>query len=311
MQVSIIGGTGFVGSYIIQSLLNAGHTPKVLVRPGSEHKLVNRDQCQIVNGDISEQNTIYDCLAGSDAVIYLIGILREIPKQNITFEETQYNGVERTVKAAQEQNVKQFLLMSANGVKAQGTTYQTTKYRAEECVKASGLDWTIFRPSVIFGDPQGKMEFCTQLLAELVNPPIPAPLFFPGVNIAQAGKFQMQPVHVEDVANAFSTAINNPDLNQQIIPLCGSQAVSWKEIIQTLAKATGKNGKLALPAPAEMIKLVASIFDKQAWFPITKDQIVMLLEGNTCPDDSAWESLDITPKAFALENLRYLQNTHK
>lgn len=308
MQVSIIGGTGFVGTYIIQSLLNADHKPKVLVRPGSEHKLINQEQCQIVNGDISDQQSINECLARSDAVIYLIGILREIPKHNVTFEETQFNGVERTVQAAQAQGVKQFILMSANGVKAQGTPYQMTKYCAEECVKASGLDWTIFRPSIIFGNPQGKMEFCTQLLAELVNPPIPAPLFFPGVNISQAGKFQMQPVHVEDVANAFVKTIDNPALNKHTFPLCGSQPVSWKEIIQTLAKATGKNGKLALPAPAEIVKLVASVFDKQTWFPITKDQITMLLEGNVCSDMNTWQTLEITPKSFSLETLEYLDN---
>jgi NADH dehydrogenase len=306
MQVSIIGGTGFVGTYIIQSLLSAGHTPKVLVRLGSEHKLINQEQCKIVNGDISDQQSINECLAGSDAVIYLIGILREIPKQNITFEGSQFNGVKKTVQAAQEQGVKQFILMSANGVKAQGTTYQTTKYRAEQCVKASGLDWTIFRPSVIFGDPQGKMEFCTQLLAELINPPIPAPLFFPGIRIDQAGKFQMQPVHVEDVADAFVKAIDNQDLNKQTFALCGSQPVSWKEIIQTLAKATGKKGKPALPAPAEIVKLVASVFDKQTWFPITKDQINMLLEGNTCSDMDTWQTLEITPKSFSLDTLEYL-----
>lgn len=306
MKVSIIGGTGFVGTYVIDALLQAGHTPRVLVRSGSETKLAAAAQCETVSGDISDMAALDACLQGADAVIYLIGILREFPAKGITYEESQFKGVERTVAAAQRQGVQHFILMSANGVKAGGTKYQDTKFRAEECVKASGLAWTVFRPSVVFGDPRGKAEFCTQLQKELVLPPIPAPLFFDGVNILQAGKFQMQPVHVEDVAQAFVAAVDNPAALGKTFALCGPDAVSWKQIIQTLAQASGRSGKLAVPVPAEILKVVAGVLDKEAWFPITRDQIVMLLEGNTCSDSSAWHTFGITPKRFTLENLAYL-----
>ena len=307
MKISIIGGTGFVGSYIIDALLAAGHTTRVLVRPGSEHKLIQAQRCETVPGDSADPIALDHCLQGTDAVIYLIGILREFPAKGITYEETQFRGVERTVAAAQQQGVKQFILMSANGVKAGGTAYQDTKFRAEQCVQASGLDWTIFRPSVVFGDPRGKMEFCTQLNKELVQPPIPAPLFFSGLNIMQAGTFQMSPVHVQDVACAFVSAIGNPASNQRTFTLCGPDAPSWKSIIQTLAQAVGSGKKLTLPAPADVIKLVASVLDKQPWFPITRDQITMLLEGNTCTDHSAWDIFGIQPQRFAAENLGYLR----
>lgn len=307
MKISIIGGTGFVGSYIIDALLAAGHTPRVLVRPGSEHKLIQAQRCETVPGDSADPVALENCLQGTDAVIYLIGILREFPAKGITYEETQFRGVERTVAVAQQQGVKQFILMSANGVKAGGTAYQDTKFRAEQCVQASGLDWTIFRPSVVFGDPRGKMEFCTQLNKELVQPPIPAPLFFSGLNIMQAGTFQMSPVHVQDVASAFVSAIGNPAANQRTFTLCGPDAPSWKSIIQTLAQAAGSGKKLTLPAPADVIKLVASVLDKQPWFPITRDQITMLLEGNTCTDHSAWDVFSIQPQRFAAENLGYLR----
>lgn len=307
MKVSVIGGTGFVGSYLIEALLTAGHTPRVLVRPGSEHKLAQAERCETVPGDIADTTALENCLQGADTVIYLIGILREFPTQGITYEETQFRGVERTVAAAQKQGVKQFILMSANGVKAGGTQYQDTKFLAEQCVQASGLDWTIFRPSVIFGDPRGKMEFCTQLNKELVQTPIPAPLFFRGLNIMQAGKFQMAPVHVRDVANAFAAAVGNTSANQRTFPLCGPDSPSWKDILQTIAQAAGGKSKLMLPAPADAIKLVASILDGQPWFPITRDQITMLLEGNTCTDHSAWEVFSIQPQRFTADNLSYLR----
>lgn len=307
MNISIIGGTGFVGSYLIDTLLAGGHTPRVLVRPGSEHKLQQAQRCITVPGDIADPTALDACLQGADAVIYLIGILREFPARGITYEESQFRGVERTVAAAQRQGVKQFILMSANGVKAGGTAYQDTKFRAEQCVQASGLDWTIFRPSVIFGDPRGKMEFCTQLNKELVQVPIPAPLFFGGLNILQAGTFQMSPVHVQDVAAAFAAAIDNPAASQRVFPLCGPDSPSWQNILQTIAQAAGGKNKLMLPAPADAIKLVAGVLDKQPWFPITRDQLTMLLEGNTCTDHAAWEVFGIQPRRFAAENLGYLR----
>lgn len=310
MKVSIIGGTGFVGSYIVEALLNNGDVPRLLVRAGGEKKLAvvptALASCELVSGDISQTAAIHECLQGADAVIYLIGILREFPQQGITFEESQFRGVERVVAAAKAMGVRRFILMSANGVKAGGTAYQDTKFRAEQCVRESGLIWTIFRPSVIFGDPRGKMEFCTQLQKEMINPPIPAPLFFAGLHITQAGAFKMSPVAVSDVAQAFVAALDNSAAQGKTFNLCGSQDLTWKQIIQIIAQASGRRGKLAIPAPAEVIKAVASLLDKQAWFPITRDQLIMLLEGNTCGDGTEWQTLGIQPRAFSVANLRYL-----
>lgn len=307
MLVSLVGGTGFVGSYIVDALLAQGHTPRLLVRPGSAAKLQRSAECQTVEGDIRDLAALDALLQDAAAVIYLVGILREFPARGITFEETQFQGVERTLAAAQRQGVQHFVLMSANGVKADGTPYQAIKWRAEQAVMQSGLAYTIFRPSVIFGDPRGKMEFCTQLLHELVRPPIPAPLFFAGLNPLAAGQFQLAPVHVQDVAAAFVAALGNPAAQGKVFPLCGPTAMTWREIIQTLAQASGRSGKLALPAPVLPIKLLASLLDRQPWFPITRDQLTMLLEGNTCTDHTAWQVFGITPQRFAVENLAYLQ----
>ncbi|NJN48205.1 MAG: NAD(P)H-binding protein, partial [Candidatus Competibacteraceae bacterium] len=125
-------------------------------------------------------DAIRQTLTGCDAAIYSIGILREFKNRGITFDELQYQGAVRAIDAAVDLGVKRFILMSANGVKAEGTPYQISKYRAEQHLQNTDLDWTIFRPSVIFGDPRGKMEFCTQLQAQLINPPIPAPCSMPG-----------------------------------------------------------------------------------------------------------------------------------
>ncbi|MFP4061580.1 MAG: NAD(P)H-binding protein [Halochromatium sp.] len=306
MKIGIVGGTGFVGNYIIDALLQAGHELRVLTRPGSEHKLNADANCTAVPGDVANEQHLRDCLAGTEAAIYLIGILRESPQRGITFDAMQRRGAERTIAIAEELGLSRFLLMSANGIDAAETPYQTTKLAAEERLKASTLQWTIFRPSVIFGPPRGRMEFCTQLKDELIDSPLPAPLFFAGLSPLDAGAFRLAPVHVEDVAAAFATALTREDTHGQTYTLCGPDSPSWKEILKALASASGKS-KLMLPAPALVLEPVAAMLGRFSWFPVTRDQLRMLLAGNTCSDDGL-ARLGIAGRAFDQANLAYLAN---
>ena len=138
--------------------------------------------CELIDGDIDNINAIENTITGTSAIIYNIGIIREFPSQNITYEKLHFESVKRCIDIAQKVGVKRFILMSANGVKKDGTRYQTSKWKADEELKRSELEWTIFRPSLIFGNPNGKerTEFCTQLRNDMLNLPFPAPLFFTG-----------------------------------------------------------------------------------------------------------------------------------
>jgi len=307
MNVSLIGGTGFVGSHLVDRLLADGHSPKLLVRPHRGERSASLDHCATVSGDVGDLRALERCASGADAVIYLIGILREDPARGATFEELQWRGVERTIAAAKTAGVRRFLLMSANGVKANGTPYQRTKFLAEEALKTSGLDWTIFRPSVIFGDPQGHMEFCSQLKRDIIDSPLPAPLFYPGLLPLNAGGFELAPVAVGDVAAAFALALARPDTIGETYPLCGPRAHTWKDILGTIAAACGRT-KLMLPAPALAVQAAAAVLDRFPWFPITRDQITMLLEGNECEEGNGFERLGLLPSPFDAEALAYLRH---
>jgi uncharacterized protein YbjT (DUF2867 family) len=297
MQVAIFGATGFVGNYLVRALLNAGHEPSVLVRPGSEKKLAQADRCAVTAGDISSTEGIRDTLDGCDAVIYNIGLLKEFPRRGITFEEAHYTGVKRVIEAAQAAGVRRFVLMSANGVKQPGTPYQETKFRAEELLRGSDLDWTIFQPSVIFGNSGGTQEFSHQLYAELVKPPIPA-VAFPGV--------QMSPVYIDDVAAAFVISLTNPDTIGKTYPLGGPEVLTWKEMVQRVAKAAGRD-KWFVTMPLWLMKIGATFFDWLPFFPATRDQLTMLEEGNTA-DPGIIESLTgRSPTPFDADHLTYLQ----
>ncbi|MCG6941697.1 MAG: NAD(P)H-binding protein [Thiohalocapsa sp.] len=305
MKIGIIGGTGFVGSYVLDALARDGHSMRVLTRPGSEYKLPALPDIESVTGDVADEDAVRACFEGCDGAIYLIGILREEPSRGVTFDALQRRGAERAMAAAEEVGATRFLLMSANGVDAAATPYQVTKLAAEEALKASTLEWTIFRPSVIFGPPRGRMEFCTQLKRDIIDSPLPAPLFYSGWLPTDAGAFQLGPVHAEDVAAAFAKALTTPETIGRTLELCGPDAWSWKKILAGIAAAAGKN-KLMLPAPVMFIGPVATVMGRFAWFPITGDQLTMLLAGNTCVEDG-FAPLGIIPRPFDPDTLAYLR----
>ena len=304
MKVAIIGGTGFVGGYLVDALLDAGHEPHVLVRPGSESKLHRAGECRITKGDLGSADAIDSVVTGCDAIIYNVGILREFPREGITFEALQYRGAESVAEAAKRAGVRRFLLMSANGIDSAETPYQTTKLRAEAMIRESGLDYTIFRPSVIFGDPRGTMEFATQLYRDMVRMPLPAVGFHTGLSPAN-GEVLMSPVHVRDVADAFVNALTDDSTKGKCFALGGPEVVSWPQMLQRIAAAVGKK-KLILPMPIGFMKLGATLLDWLPFFPVTRDQLTMLADGNTAEPDELAELIGRKPAEFSPGNLAYL-----
>ena len=306
MRVAIFGGTGFVGSFLVDALIAAGHELSLLVRPGSEHKVRQAEQCRLVTGNLSSSTAIDATLENCDAVIYSVGILREFPKQGITFEELQYNAVVRVAESAKMRGISRFLLMSANGAKAVGTPYQETKFRAEEHVRAGGFEVTIFRPSVIFGEPRGRMEIGSQLYAEMISPPIPAVGFFTGWCPFQDA-VAMSPVHVEDVAQAFLTALSESSTIDKTYVLGGPEVLSWAEMLRRIASTVGRK-KWILPMPIGIMKPAAALLDWLPFFPVTLDQLTMLAEGNTADPAALAQLIGRPPKAFNEAHLAYLRN---
>ena len=304
MRVGLFGATGFVGGYLIDALVEAGHEPSVLVRSGSERKLRLSDRCRVISGDLGNVVAIDDVLEGCDAAIFTVGLLRECPRRGITCEETHHLAAARVVDAAKRAGVGQFLLMSANGVQRPGTPYQETKLDAEDYLRASGLNFTIFRPSVIFGNPQGKMEIATQLFQEMVRPPVPAIGFHTGLSPAN-GPIMMSPVHVRDVADAFLRSLDNEAMLGKCLEIGGPENLSWTEMLRRISQAVDKR-KLIVPMPLTVMKFAATLFDWLPFFPATRDQLTMLAQGNTAGSEELEALIERPAKSFTAENLGYL-----
>ena len=308
MKVALFGGTGFVGSYIIDELLSHKYSPKLLVRESSEKKLLKASKCEIIVGDLTNKAAMAKLIKSADVVIYSIGLVREFPHKGITFQETQFNGVKDSVDLAKEHGIKRYILVSANGAKLDGTKYQSTKYLAEEYLKHSDLVWTIFRPSLCFGDPRGggRPEFCSQLKKDMLKLPIPSPNFHSGLLPLNAGKFALSPIHIKNVAEFVVKSIELENSKKKTYML-GGEAYYWPDLVKTMAASYGKK-KWMIPAPAIGVKMLAFFFERFAWFPITRDQVTMLIESNVCDSKEHFESFEIEPIPYNTETLSYLNN---
>lgn len=309
MKVAIFGGTGFVGNYIVSELIKNNYSVTALVREGSENKLDDADKCNIVNGDIEDVEVVEQVIKEAETVIYNIGIIREFKSKGITYDKLHFDGAKLVIDLCKKHHVDRFIMMSANGVKSNGTGYQRTKYDADVHLKNNIKNWTIIRPSLVFGDSNGKKEFCSELKKDMLSLPFPAPSFFSGVNIFSAGKFRMSPVHVKDVAKIFVDCIENNHSFKKVYEL-GGKSFTWNEIISIISSAYNKR-KLTVPAPAIVVYMMALLLDRFSWFPISRDQITMLLEGNTCESAQIFKRYNIKPIAFKSENLSYLLNGKK
>ena len=306
MKIAVFGGTGFVGSYIIDNLIESQYTPRVLVREQSKKKIISADKCDVVIGDIFDEEAIREVISGVDAVIYTIGLIREFPSSGVTFEKLHFEGAVKCMDLTSEAGVKRFILMSANGVCPDGTGYQKTKWMSEQYLKNTDLDWTIFRPSTIFGNPrgEGRPEFFTQLKSDLIDLPLPAPLFHQGLLPFNAGSFLMSPIHIKDVAQFFVKSIKEEKYYGRVFEL-GNENHTWKEMLRMLTTALNRN-KLMIPAPIGPVMAVASLLDRFSWFPATKDQLMMLAEGNTCDSSKLFADFEIEPTPLNPDNLSYL-----
>lgn len=292
MNVFVAGGTGYIGLHVIEQLLKDGHRVRGLARKGSEAKLGNK-AIELRYGDISDPASLNGALDGCDTVIYLIGLIREFPSKGITFELAHVQGVRYLYDRAKLSGIRRWIQISAQGVGPDTPDgYRRTKYRAEEFIKAQEIDYTILRPSVVFGDETDSTINFVNTLKDIINA---TPLIVPVIG---NGTYKMQPVHVDDLAKVISMIINRPSTFNKTYSLCGAKSISYNDIIDRITGRYGLKKKIKVHVPALLIKSLARLLQNIESFPVTAEQVGMLVSGNTCIDSSVFDELGIMPKEF-------------
>jgi NADH dehydrogenase len=224
-------------------------------------------------------------MRGCDAVIHLVGIIMEKPGKGVTFERIHTEGARSVIAATVRNNIRRYVHMSALGSRNDARSrYHKTKFAAEQLVRNSELDWTIFRPSLIHG-PKGEFMQMEAKWARMSAPPF---VFMPYFGGRKAGK--LQPVYVKDVARAFVDALSKKSTIGEVYPLCGPDVVSWPQMHKMVSSAIVGRERMTGWIPVPIARVVALM----PGAPYNTDQVIMSQENNTSDirklvDDFGWE----------------------
>ena len=292
--IFIVGGTGFVGTEILKELLSLNYSVKLLAR--NIEKIEPTNNLEIIQGDIFNYKQWEDRIDGSLAIINLIGIIREDKNNNITFNKLHVEATEIITDLAIKYNIKRYIHMSANSASStEISSYFETKYRAENIVKSKDLVWTIFQPSLIFGRDDKSINLFIKNIKKI--------RIFP---IFGDGKYKLQPISVSDVAKAFTKSITNIDCLNCSFELGGTVVYTYNDLIESISNNL-KISNVLIHIPLDIAKPVIKIFERFNSFPITTEQLNMLLSDNICDDDEIFNILNIEQQPFD----NYVKNISK
>jgi uncharacterized protein YbjT (DUF2867 family) len=276
LNIAVTGATGYVGHHVVRELLERGHSITAISRGGAKSStasgktLPTFEGVKYIGGDVATGRNLSEAFAGADVVVHLVGIIAEHRDQ--TFANVHVSGTKNVLEAAKKAGVKRYLHMSALGAKANAASgYSSSKFAAEELVRASGLEYTIFRPSLIFGEGD---DFFGRVLKNLVSS---API----VPQIGDGSFPFRPVWVGDVAKCFAQSLDIPATVGQVYDVVGGKEFSFKELLHLEMKALGIKKPL-VPAPIFLMDIAVPLMQiLGSLAPITTHQYAMLKAGNT------------------------------
>jgi uncharacterized protein YbjT (DUF2867 family) len=288
MNVFITGGSGFVGKAVIKALLDRGHSIHALVK--NKPIDIASDRVKSFKGDLFDNSILETALRDCDAAIHLVGIIRQHPSRGITFDRIHYQGTVHVVDAVKRAGIRRYIHMSALGANPKAESiYLRTKFQAEEYVRASGLNWTIFEPSLIHG-PGGEFTQMQEAWARGKSVPF---FFMPYFG----GGFKIQPVFVEDVARAFAESLENPKTVGETIPIGGPEQMSWPKMHHIASGVIVGHPRLTVPVPAWYAKAITHVLPS-ALLPFTHDQVLMSQQDNVCDLTRFTDTFGWMPQAF-------------
>ena len=291
MNILIAGGTGFVGSNLAGKLHENGHEITLLTRSGSKTNIAKN-----INYVQTDFNTVYEPLpAKPDVLINCIGIIREFPSKGITFEKVHYETSKYLVELANRNDIRRFIQISALGVGPDAKTgYSKTKYKAEELLNDSELNVTIFRPSIIYGPGDDFINMIAGFLKK-----------FSVMPVIGDGKYRLQPVHVDDLCEVIIKSLGDKFTYGEIFEIGGPEILTFNEIVDIVGNTLGKRA-IKLHQPVFIMKILAALFDRFSWFPVTRDQIAMLYDESYTDDIRLFDRYGITPRKLQVSLGDYL-----
>jgi len=285
--VTILGGSGFVGRHLAQELLARGARLRIASRHPKKafaiKPLGNLGQVQFAGVDVTKAETLAPVLAGSDAVINLIGAFAG------NLDALQGKGAGEIAAAAKAAGATAFVHVSAMGADAgSAVAYARTKAEGETAVLAAFPSATIVRPSLMFGSDDNFVNMFGELISRLPALPVFAP------------QARLQPVFVDDVAVAIANALGNVAAQGKTFELAGPEIITMLDLNQRIAKAQGRS-RTFVELPDAVSGLIAATTGWLPGAPISSDQLKLLQAGSVASDSAAGlAELGVTPRPLGL-----------
>jgi NADH dehydrogenase len=301
-KILILGGSGFVGRHVCAKLAHIGAYVTVPTRRRSNAQAVQTlPLLDVVEADVHDPAQLKALVAGHDAVVNLVAILHGTPQ---AFERTHVTLMRSLIEACQSQGVKRVVHVSAMGVSepasAAPSNYLQSKSAGDALLRASGLDWTILRPSVIFGADDKFLNLFARL--QQVAPFMPL----------AGAHAKFQPVWVEDVAQAVVNALQHGHTKGKVFEACGPEVYTLAQLVQLAGNASGiPGGRPVIPLPQWAGQLQAMVMEHLPGEPLmSRDNLASMRVDNVATGLPGLQALGIQASALSAIAPGYLGRHH-
>ncbi len=266
----VTGTTGFIGGHVVRRLQADGRPVRALVRDA--RRAAGLEDAELVEGDVTQPETLTAAVAGVDAIVHLVAILQGRPDE---FERVIGDGTRNLVAAARDAGVRRFVYQSALGLDERSREtipYFRGKWQAEQAVMASGLEYVIFRPSFVFSGDGGAFPLFARLAR--LSPVTP---------IVGAGTQRIQPIWIDDLVEHLVRAVDEPAAAGRTFELGGPDALDWNGFWGQLKRALGIR-RPSLHVPMRLMRLQAPLLERLPNPPVTRNELLMLEAGDNTAD---------------------------
>jgi len=301
LPVLVTGAAGLVGIHTCRELVRNGWKVRAMVRdPARAAMKLGQLSVEFRVGDVRDAGALRSALSGCGAVVHLAAIA--IEKKGETYLQSNTAATERLISAARAESVRRIIFMSQNGAdSASRFPFLHSKGVAQDSVKSSGLQWTILRPSVIFGPED---EF-VNVLGRLI---VLSPKIFP---LPGGGTARFQPVAVDDIAKVVRLSLEKKETVGKIYDLGGSVPLTLRQMTERILSAMGTTRTL-MPVPLSILRPIVALAQRLLPNPpVTSNLLDLLALDNTVANNALTEIFGVTPMPFAGDELSYVRRITK
>jgi uncharacterized protein YbjT (DUF2867 family) len=293
MKIAIIGGTGFVGRHLARRLILAGHEVVLISRGVDNRDASIRDLPGVTFAAVgtSDPAALATAFEGCVTVAHLGGINREIGEQ--TYANVHLQGTANVVEAAKQAGVSKILFLSFLRARPDcGSPYHESKFAAEELVRNSGLDYTIFKAGVIYGSGDHMLDHITHALHT-----------FPIFLLVGFKKQPVRPMAVEDLIDVMMASILDGALSRKTVPITGPEEINLGEVVARISRAANKK-RLTFPVPVWVHYAMAWFCERMMTTPLAARAQVRILSESLTEPTLAPDSIpaELLPKTMFTED---------